>query len=186
MKRKPHRNKNANKAFEEWSTAFKKARDANGDVKKVINAFGKRIPGNWKYRKWKGEVGYRKSGRVVSEKQIEHDLLGAAGTSRMLRLVERGRNHREYPIIAIYHALPLANPGPGQVIADALGVVMDSNGHLHPLLIEVKVTDSNPWFALVECLQQVKMARANENNFQESQASYQPNAQRSLGAGDST
>jgi len=67
---------------------------------------------------------------------------------------------------SIYHNMPLANQRGGQVIADAFGV-LKIDKCTRPLMIEVKVTANDPWFALVENLQQIRLARACARKIQE-------------------
>lgn len=55
--------------------------------------------------------------------------------------------------------MPLANQRSGQVIADAFGILRVGE-KARPLLIEVKTTADNPWFALIENLHQIRLARA--------------------------
>jgi hypothetical protein len=146
--------------FERWSDFFKNARPDIGNVERVIEAWKKQPHIDWLDREWKGEWGYRKNSlpgaEEKGEKRIEGKLLGKTGTLKLLRLV---RNESEHPILTAYHNLPLSNMRRGQVISDALGVVL-AEGRVRPLLIEVKVEANNPWYALVECLQQVRLARA--------------------------
>jgi len=54
----------------------------------------------------------------------------------------------------------------GQVIADAFGVLKIGKS-IRPLFIEVKVTANDPWFALVENLQQIRLARACAHKIQD-------------------
>jgi hypothetical protein len=70
---------------------------------------------------------------------------------------------RRYPILSAYHNFPLTNKRDGQVIADALGVVW-AGERVRPLLMEVKVADQNPWYAAVECLKQMRLARQAERH----------------------
>jgi hypothetical protein len=55
---------------------------------------------------------------------------------------------------------PLARQSSGQILCDALGFV-DHGGTYHPIVIEVKNTDADPWFAVVENLIQIRLARFN-------------------------
>jgi hypothetical protein len=61
--------------------------------------------------------------------------------------------------------MPLASRRKGQVIADAFGVLKAKN-NVRPIIIEVKVTANNPWFALIKNLQQIRLARACAHKLQ--------------------
>jgi hypothetical protein len=50
-------------------------------------------------------------------------------------------------------------------IADVCGVLMTEK-RVRPLFIEVKVAANNPWFALIENLQQIRLARACAHKIQ--------------------
>lgn len=62
----------------------------------------------------------------------------------------------------MYHNLPLANRRGGQIIADAFAAITVKR-KTHPLLVEIKTNANNCWYALVENLLQVRLARACEN-----------------------
>jgi len=52
------------------------------------------------------------------------------------------------------------------VLCDALGFI-SHGGICHPVAIEVKTTDADPWFAVVENLIQLRLARFNLNNIEQ-------------------
>lgn len=152
-------------SFAQWSQNFKKARTQVGDNKLVIKLWQEQMQklGEWRRTNWGREAGFTrnpKGGVTRGEMKTEQLMLGELGKLKRLQLC---RNDQNYQLISVYHAAPSANPRSGQVIADVLGVVQVKK-ELHPLLVEIKTTDRDPWYALVECLQQVKLARANEKN----------------------
>ena len=156
--------------FATWSNDFKDARRKVGKYDQVIQLWKRRIPGDWKRSSWPfTNSGYRKKskdGELRGEQITEKVLLD----QRDLKLVRDSRNSSgtrrqqgEFDVKMLFHNVPSAKLRKGQVLADALGIVHVGKTW-HPLLVEVKRTDNNPWFALVECLQQIRLTRANERN----------------------
>jgi hypothetical protein len=64
------------------------------------------------------------------------------------------------------HNFPLAKQSKGQVLCDAFGFI-EHDRRYHPVAIEVKTTNANPWFAVVENLIQICLARFNLNNIEQ-------------------
>src|SRR6266436_3902903 len=148
--------------FREWSRAWTDARKQLWDNKLILDLWSANIPGDWRRKDWQGCWGYRKISKKGAEqkgeKGTERELLGERGTLRLLRLK---RNEHEYAIISAYHNFPLTKIKSGQVVSDVLGIVLADG--LRPLLVEVKVNANDPWYALVECLKQVRLARADDS-----------------------
>lgn len=145
--------------FTEWSGRWKGERK-NVQVEIILDLWQAPLPRQWERAVWEGRLGYRKRSDQRGEQKIERLLFD--NRSGGLRLSFKGREtqqDQECRIEAIYHNMPLANQQPGQVLADAFGVLTMPDIQ-RPLLIEVKVDAQNPWFALVENLQQVRLARA--------------------------
>ncbi len=122
------------------------------------------MPSGWEREVWKGKLGYRKLSDSRGEQLIESQLL--ADKSEPFKLVCSDRElNAEYRVRAIYHNMPLANQRSGQVIADAFGI-LETDTTARPLFIEVKTTANDPWFALVENLQQIRLGRACAHKIQ--------------------
>lgn len=143
--------------FATWSAEWKKLRETQ-DVEKAIEMWRAKKASDWERTDWTGEIeSYRhkiKSDR--GEKKIER-LLFERKEGFEIRVGE----HVIGAFKATYHQKPLANQKSGQVIADASGVLKLRKGKkVHPLMVEVKDTANDCWYALIECLQQVQMARA--------------------------
>ncbi len=147
--------------YQDWSQAFTDARAAVGDCDGILKLWAANVPPGWADRPWKGDWGYRKKSKagaeLAGEKGIERRLLGDPGTLKLLRL---RRLEDSYPLAMTYHNFPLTNQRKGQVLADVLAIVR-AGRRQRPLLVEVKKTDETPWYALVECLKQVRLARSS-------------------------
>ena len=151
--------------FSDWSYEWKTEGRKKIDVDKILKLWNQRMPRHWERKIWDGELGFRKRTTQAGEKKIEKQLFdsGAKG----FRVSFLGRETKsDYRVEGIYHNMPLANQGKGQVIADAFGV-LDAGISIRPLFIEVKVAANDPWFALVENLQQVRLARACARKIQD-------------------
>jgi hypothetical protein len=148
---------NEKKAFEDWSFKWKGARKRS-DVETILKLWQLPMPRAWERKKWEGKIGYRKRSANKGEQCIEKILFKSDSKGFGLSFSDQGTN-TNCRIEAIYHNMPLANQSPGQVIADAFGVLLIGT-IVRPLFIEVKDTANDPWFALVENLQQIRLARA--------------------------
>lgn len=148
-----------NPLFTKWSDQWKAER-SKCDPHHIVKLWQDAMPQRWKRDIWEGELGYRKRSDNKGEQRIEKELFAAKGGFVLNASSEVPKPFR---CVAIYHNMPLANQRRGQVIADAFGI-LEIGKVKRPLLIEVKVTDHNLWYSLVECLQQVRLARACAKN----------------------
>jgi len=109
---------------------------------------------------WFHVLGYRKKSNDRGEQKIERPLLER---SPIEIVREKGR---PLSLEVTDQNFPLARQSKGQVLCDALGFIKHG-GIYHPVVIEVKITDANPWFAVVENLIQIRLARFNLNNIEQ-------------------
>ncbi len=154
--------------FYEWSQNWKLARNEVGCCQAVLDLWqSPRMPEECKRPSWLDVIGYRKSSaKDRGEQRSERLFLGKAGEMREHSLIDPTGKHRgAVAVRAIYHNMAQATQRRGQVIADCFGTIhIASRPKLHPLAVEVKETDGNCWFAVVENLQQVRMLRFNAAN----------------------
>jgi hypothetical protein len=150
--------------FNDWSARWKAERKEN-EVLKIVNLWQQPLPRDWEREIWKGKLGYRKRSENKGEQFTEKGMFNEETNGFKLMFADNEPDS-EYRIEAIYHNMPLANQRKGQVIADVFGV-LQADERVRPLLIEVKVTANDPWFALVENLQQIRLARACAHKIQE-------------------
>ena len=150
--------------FRDWSDKWKGCRKWI-DVGEIVKLWHRPIPRAWERAVWAGKLGYRKRSNNKGEQRTEQRLFDRVHID--FELIFAGQQpDAEYRVTTIYHNMPLANQRKGQVIADAFGVLV-TGASLRPLIIEVKVTANDPWFALVENLQQIRLARACARKIQE-------------------
>ena len=150
-----------NKQYSEWSKRWSDVRsnvvNIDDNIDEVIKLWKTTPRGGWKRKTVVGGLGYRhhhkEGGGPRGEQRIEEQLF-----KKYLFTVEH--NNSKCAFVPLYHKIPLANQKPEQRIADVFGLLL-YNGAIHPLMVEVKEKADNCWYALVENLQQVKMARAN-------------------------
>lgn len=71
----------------------------------------------------------------------------------------------KYLLLGLLHNVGLATKKSGNWITDCLALFRVGKCN-HPLAIEVKINANNPWYAVVENLQQVRMLRGNVKNIQ--------------------
>jgi hypothetical protein len=155
---------NAIEQFNDWSAEWKAERKKT-DAAKILKLWRRPMPRGWEREIWEGRLGYRKCSDNRGELCIEKELFN--GGSKVLKLIFTSQEeHAECRVEAIYHNMPLANQRKGQVIADGFGVLKIGKS-VRPLFIEVKVAANDPWFALVENLQQIRLARACAHKIQE-------------------
>lgn len=157
-------------SYTEWSLDFKKHKELLKDgsdlaVESVLGKWRRQPSGVWRRtaRSWRGKCGYRKSSNSSvdrGEQVIERLFLGARDELKPL-VLRSNDGSRRYDLRSIYHNFPLASQRSGGVVCDAMGVVVFDSA-IHPLMVEVKVKDASPWSALIQCLQQVRLARAGE------------------------
>jgi hypothetical protein len=143
--------------LQEWSTEWKDERKMN-DGLRILELWHQPVPRGWERDIWKGKLGYRKRSDKKGEQRTEMELFDRGQNDFKLMFSDQ-EPRAEHRLKTIYHNMPLANQRKGQVIADAFGV-LKTGASLRPLFIEVKVTANDPWFALVENLQQTRLARA--------------------------
>jgi hypothetical protein len=149
--------------FNDWSARWKEERKTI-DAVAISDLWQQRIPRGWEREIWEGKLGYRKCTDEKGERRTEGELFKGKSRGFQLTFSDQETN-ADYRIEAIYHNMPLANQRKGQVIADAFGV-LKTDKSARPLFIEIKVTANNPWFALVENLQQIRLARACAHKIQ--------------------
>jgi hypothetical protein len=150
--------------FSDWSAGWKDERKRKGiDPAKILALWQRPTTRGWEREIWGGQVGYRKRSDNRGELSIEKQLFD--GKPKVISFSEKSAN-TVCQLAAIYHNMPLANQRKGQVIADAFGVLKIGQ-FVRPLLIEVKEEANDPWFALVENLQQIRLARACAHKIQE-------------------
>ena len=155
-----------NPPFEEWSRQWKAARKSEHieHYKEILDLWApQNIPRKWHRDDWAGDLGFRKKTKEDThrgEQKIEKFLLGDEGTYKTLDIHD-SQDRTVGKLHSLYHNAALINQRSGQVIADVFGVICLGNKR-HPAMIEVKVTDQHPWYALVENLFQVRLARACE------------------------
>jgi len=153
------------KQFSDWSREWKDGRN-KPDAEKILCLWkNKPIPHGWERNTWKGEVGYRKSGDGKGEQCTERQLFNG-GEDGFNLVFSDPKTNATYRLQAIYHNMPLANQRKGQVLADVFGF-LEMGKSIRPVFIEIKVTANDPWFALVENLQQIRLARAGARNIQD-------------------
>ncbi|MFH1021771.1 MAG: hypothetical protein V1809_00105 [Planctomycetota bacterium] len=154
------------KSLIDWSNAWISLMKSPGEYKEVIEQWQEPIQPCWKRKFWKVELGYRKnSEKDRGEQKHERALLGRKGCIGFKTIALRGG---QYPFLGIYSDMRLASDfrerkARGQFIADAFGITY-IGGRWHPLAVEVKDTNQNVWYAIVENLRQIRMLRANETN----------------------
>jgi len=110
-------------------------------------------------------MGYRKRGsNYAGEKKYEKALL----SHKDFHLIDSTRKKMNFLRLEVTnHAVPLAKKRSGQTITDCMGLLCDFRGRKHPLAIEIKETANNPWYAVVEVLQQMRLMRSNVRGLQE-------------------
>lgn len=156
--------------YEQWSEAFKLLKRFKSPVDQAVEdvlTFYRRPVDSWhiaKRAKWKHSPGFRKNvppGKERGEQIIERYLL--RNVTEPLQITG-GPNNRSVDFYCTDHNFPLAAFNKGQVLCDVFGYLRSRSGAYRPIAVEVKDTNGNPWFAVVENLIQVRLARANVNN----------------------
>jgi hypothetical protein len=151
--------------YHEWVDSFKRLKDfappAETAIKQVLAHYSQAI-GEIDHAErtgWFHALGYRKKskdGLDRGEQEIERLLFKRSH----VEIVRERR--RPLSLIVTDHNFPLARQSKGQVLCDALGFI-DHRSAYHPVAIEVKTTNGDPWFAVVENLIQIRLARSNHN-----------------------
>lgn len=152
--------------FAQWSDCWKEMKKDVGNVDRVMELWRLNVPSGCQRNTWNALFCYRHNhkagGQPRGEQMIEKKLLPAQGKKSKEHALFRS----EKPTLtlqAIGHKMPMANQSRGQIITDVLGILTVRNVN-HPIAIEVKTTDQDPWFAVVENLLQIKMLRNNVGN----------------------
>jgi hypothetical protein len=112
---------------------------------------------------WSHVLGYRKNpkdGLDRGEQRIERLLFERSP----IEIV--GEKCKSLSLFVTDQNFPLTRQSRGQVLCDALGFI-NHRGICHPIAIEIKITDADPWFAVVENLIQIRLARFNLNNIEQ-------------------
>jgi hypothetical protein len=155
-----------NETYVQWSEKFKELKTESespgkSDIRRVIKFYKNAPPPTDSLRDdWKHDLGFRKSvadGMDRGEQKIERLLLGEKGTEKTIHIKHKSRT---FEVRVTEQNFPYACSSKGQVISDAFGYYKKGAVY-HPVAIEVKVTDGRPWFAVVENLIQIRMARSN-------------------------
>ncbi len=153
-----------------WHDVWDKAKASSpGDTATVIQAWKAKAPAKLLRKNWSMKTGFRKRVKAEAllpkteeasdrgEQKIERQLLGKKGEFKQ---------HSWDPDVnfyAAFHNVPYLNIRRGQIISDVFGFI--GPGHvLNPVAVEVKVTAGTLWTAVIQNLQQVKLARANATN----------------------
>lgn len=150
------------KEFADWSHRWKSLRKYTGNnINGVLNMWNEPPPSGCLRETWNAPVGYRKNdkGKVKGEQQIEKLFLPQKD-DKTGKTFDLKRGSECLKVTGFAHNFPMSKFRSGQVIADCTAFI-DCEGGRHPLSVEVKVQANNPWFAVVENLQQVKMLRSN-------------------------
>lgn len=156
-------------SYTEWSEAFKRLKQfkypVDFSIKEVVDCYKRVIAEGDKVRRdeWIQALGFRKhskDGQDRGEQKIERLLFN----HDKVKLVREGG--LSFPITVSDHNFPMTMSKKGQVICDAFGFLKHRH-KFHPLTIEVKAAANDVWFAVVECLIQVRLARDNRRWIEE-------------------
>ena len=155
--------------YRKWVDGFKGLKGfrppAATAIKQVLAYYSQSIKesGQAQREGWSHALGYRKqtkSGLDRGEPKIERLLLERSP----IEVVRESGGPLSVEVTE--QNFPLARQKKGQVLCDVLGFIKHGGIH-HPIVIEVKITDANPWFAVVENLIQIRLARFNLNNIEQ-------------------
>ncbi len=160
-----------NKTYAQWSKDFKKLKTESespgkDDIRRVIHFYENNPPPTDSLRNdWKHDLGFRKNvadGMDRGEQEIERLLLGEKGAEKTIHIRHKSRT---FEVRVTDQNFPFATDRKGQVVSDVFGYYKKGAVY-HPVAIEVKVSDGTPWFAVVENLIQIRMARRNLRNIE--------------------
>jgi len=155
--------------YHEWVDGFKGLKEFTPPVeraiKQVLAYYSQAIGESAQAQRegWSHALGYRKNskdGLDRGEQEIERLLFKRS----QIEIVREKR--KPLSLIVTDHNFPLVRQSKGQVLCDGLGFIDHSNRY-HPVVIEVKTTNANPWFAVIENLIQVRLARFNLYNIEQ-------------------
>lgn len=142
--------------FENWRGDWETAKDAVGDVKRILDIWKKPAPPGWKKEGLNLTQGFRSNSvKYRGEQELERLLLGAQGGFN-IHCIKWAKEL--WPFVAMHHRLYIANQKKGQVIADAFGLIL-LGSEVHPVAVEVKVKANDCWSAMVQNLLQIRMLR---------------------------
>lgn len=156
-------------AYAQWSEHFKSLKTESkspkqSDIDDVIHFYKTNPPPKDGIRlDWKHDFGFRKDvvdGADRGEQKIERLLLPQKGRENTIRIE---KSNHTFEVIVTEQNFPFAAYRRGQVISDLFGYYK-KGAVCHPVAIEVKVRNGTPWFAVVENLVQIRMARRNLKN----------------------
>jgi len=155
--------------YHEWAAGFKSLKafmpPAEKAIKQVIEYYSQSITKSEQAQRegWSHALGYRKKSKDRldrGEQKVERllferspiEIVRRKGGSLYLKVTDQN--------------FPMAKQAKGQVLCDAIGFIKHRRKY-HPIAIEVKTTDQNPWFAVVENLIQIRLARFNLKNIEQ-------------------
>jgi len=139
-----------------WADARK---DKSGNIDGVLSLIGKGmslIRGRQKMGYPFKPDGRQRRGRVCGEIEVEAKLLGK-------RVILSKGNKRISEVCFLSNAAGIGSKKKGNVITDLFGL----DDKESPVVGEVKIRDNNPWYAVVECVQQIALLRADRKHLQE-------------------
>jgi hypothetical protein len=155
--------------YHQWADEFKSLRNftppAGAAIEQVLAYYSRAIAKRDQAQRvgWSHALGYRKKSKNGSdrgEQKIERLLF----TRSPIAIVREKATSLSLKVTD--HNFPLAKQSKGQVLCDAFGFI-ENGRRYHPVAIEVKTTNANPWFAVVENLIQIRLARFNLNNIEQ-------------------
>lgn len=143
---------------EEWN----KARNDTGNIDLVLDLVKRGMTDLVRGRRNMGYPfglsGKQRRESLRGESKIEAKLLSSPKSPKKCVLVKDSRMIKEIEFKA--NAAGLGNRRKGNIITDLFGI----DGIGSPVAGEVKVTDRNPWYAVVECVAQVALLRADRQH----------------------
>ena len=142
-----------------------KAREEKGNISFVIKLIQKR---DFNIRGKRGKPyifnidGTQRRQTARGEGKIEATLLSPYQSNKSVEVVKNGKVIKKIDFVS--NAVVLGSRRKGNVIADLIGI--DEKGS--PVAGEVKINHKNPWYAVVEGIEQVALMRADRKNLLES------------------
>lgn len=154
--------------YHEWAEGFKSLKafmpPAEKAIKQVIEYYMQSITKSEQAQRevWSHALGFRKKSKDRldrGEQKVERLLFEMSP-------IEIRRKGGSLYLKVTDQNFPMAKQAKGQVLCDAIGFI-EHRRKYHPVAIEVKTNDQNPWFAVVENLIQIRLARFNLNNIEQ-------------------
>ena len=158
---------------------WNKAREDTGNINYVIELIRKGmfdIRGKRCKKYIFNSAGKQRRRNTRGEGKIEEQLLSAHDSTKKSILLKNGKVIKRIHFIS--NAVGLGSRKKGNVITDLFGI--DEIGS--PIAGEVKVNHQNPWYAVVECVEQVALMRADRKNLLECLYNKIPREIRGVGA----